>query len=143
MINSIYDCNTIEELVLYGNSLDISHNKLHLKASFSDSSNNILIFNYSSLVEKYKYFLEKYTKNIEFSDIEYEKYKFKPKSLSVDLYGTTELWSAILRMNNVLSISQFSLKKIKLFTTNILSVLNEIMILEENNIKENKSNNSI
>ena len=75
--------------------------------------------------------------------LNYEKYKFKPKSLSMDLYGTTELWSAILRINDIISISEFSLKKIRLFTTDILSVLNEVLILEEGNIKENKSNNSI
>jgi len=143
MITSIYECNTIEDLIKYGNSLDISHDKLHLKASFSDNSNNLIIFNYNSLIEKYKYFLEKYIKTIEFNDTEYEKYKFKPKSLSMDLYGTTELWSAILRINDIISISEFSLKKIRLFTTDILSVLNEVLILEEGNIKENKSNNSI
>jgi len=143
MINSIYECNTLEDLILYGKSLDISHDKLHFKASFLDNSNNIIIFNYSSLIQKYKYFLEKYIRTIEFNDVEYEKYRFKPKSLSVDLYGTTELWSAILRINNVLSINEFSLKKIKLFTTEILSALNEILILEEKNIKENRSNNSI
>ena len=142
-IQSIYSCSTIDDLIAYNKTLEISHNKLHLKASFTDNYDNKIIFNYTSLIEKYRYFLQSKIKLIELTDNEYLKYKFKPKMLSADFYGTTELWSSIMRINNLMSITEFTLKKLKLFTSDIMTVLNEILIIEEKNIKENICSNSL
>jgi hypothetical protein len=58
-------------------------------------------------------------------------YRFKPKMLSFDLYGTTELWSSLMELNGVLSIVDFTLETPKVFHPNsFMKKLNEVMIME-------------
>lgn len=139
----ITKCSTIEEIIKYGNSLPISHDKIHLKSSLIDGTGKQIIVNYSSFINKYIDFLQSIIVEINLSDEEFEKYKFQPKLLSFELYGTTELWSSILTLNNLSSATEFTKKKVKLFTKDIFRFLNEILILEDENIKENKKENNI
>lgn len=44
-----------------------------------------------------------------------ERYFYKPKTFSYDYYGTTELWLAVLRANNMRNISEFSLPTIQVY----------------------------
>lgn len=128
---------TIPDLIEYGKELAISHSTLHLKSSFTEGGDTIII-NYTSILDNYMPVLEQYIEDMELTDAEYQKYRFQPKLLSLDLYGTLELWSAILRINNITSITQFTLTNLKVFTENIFDVINEILILEEGAIKKNK-----
>lgn len=129
---------TIEKTVKAYNDLDFNHDKLHYKASFLDPAGKKIIINYSSLIDKYYDYLRKIIVDIELTDQEMIKYRFQPKRLSFDYYGTTELWSAILRINNMTTITQFDRKKIKMFTQDIFDFINEILILEENELMENR-----
>ena len=59
-------------------------------------------------------------------------YRFKPKKLSYDLYGTTELWDALLELNQMYSIIEFDREKYKVFDPReFKTALNEIMILKD------------
>lgn len=40
---------------------------------------------------------------------------YKPKSLSYELYGTTELWLALLRVNEMRNTTEFHLPVIKIY----------------------------
>lgn len=133
---SLQKCNTIQDLVTYGYQLPISHGKLHYKKSFTEN-NDILIINFNSILDKYWDYLQKIVVPKTLNDVDYNKYKFQPKRLSFEIYGTTELWSAILRINQLTSASQFTKQTINLFTMDIFEVLNEILILENTHIKEN------
>ena len=62
---------------------------------------------------------------------EYSKYRFNPKLLSYDIYGTTELWFLILEANELHSISQFDIKTIYLFSTDIVEKMTRILNLEK------------
>lgn len=139
----ITKCSSIEDMIEYGKMLEISHDKLHLKHKIIGSDGNPIIVNYSQLIDKYLDNLTPYIEEVTLSEEEYLKYKFQPKTLSLDIYNTTELWSLILKINNILSVSQFDIKTLKLFTMDIFRVLNEILILEEDNIKTNKNENGI
>lgn len=136
---SLQKCNTITELVDYSKSIAISHSKMHIKSKISDSSGNNIIMNYESLLNKYRDYLQKIIITRTLTDIEYAKYKFQPKLMSFELYGTTELWSSILSINNLTSASEFTLQKVKLFTYDIFDVINEILILEDDEIKANNA----
>ena len=136
---SIQKCNTITELIDYSKSLNISHSKIHIKSKFSDSSGNSIIMNYESLLNKYRDYLNKIIVTRTLTDAEYAKYKFQPKLMSYELYGTTELWSSLLSINNLTSASQFTMQKLKLFTYDIFDVINEILILEDDEIKSNNA----
>jgi hypothetical protein len=76
--------------------------------------------------------------SITFTDEEYMKYRFQPKRFCMDFYDTTELWSSILRINNMTSASQFVNQTIKAFTQDVFDVINEIMILEDERIRDNR-----
>jgi hypothetical protein len=143
MATSINKANTISDLIEYGKSLDISHDKLHFKAKIENSDGSITIINYMSLLDRYMEYLNPVIKTVTLSDAEFSKYKFQPKTLSFEMYGTTELWSLILRINNLTSAAQFTLKTLKLPTTDIFEVLNEIIILEMDEVKKNRTENGL
>ena len=83
------------------------------------------------MINKYKEYFDKITTTIILNEKEYKKYKFSPKKISNDIYGTTELWSMILYINNCKSITDFNLYKIKLFYPDqINDLINEIFIFE-------------
>lgn len=61
-----------------------------------------------------------------------EEYFYQPKSLSEYLYGTTELWLALLRVNNMRNITEFHLPIIKIYNPNALMNLIKIFFKREN-----------
>lgn len=133
---SIGDYETIGSLSEYIDQLDITYSKLFLK-SLIISGDNTLIVNSTSLSNKYYDYIMKNTMTLELSNSEYMKYRYQPKLFCYDIYGTTELWFLLLRINNFTSISEFNSKKIKVFSGSIFNVLNEILVNENTNILEN------
>jgi len=113
--------------------LEISYRVLHPSAKINDKNNKRYVnFPFSSIINKYKDFLYSFIITIALTEEEQNYYQYKPKMLSEDLYGTTELWDAILLLNNNVSVSEFKPKKLKLYDpAKFKRYLNEIMLLEE------------
>lgn len=44
-----------------------------------------------------------------------DKYFYKPKTLSLELYDTTEMWLSLLRVNGMRNITEFSQSIIKVY----------------------------
>lgn len=132
-LNSI---NNLSEFGTYAKSLDLSHDKMHLKSKLTFNSGNIIV-NSTSLANKYWDYILNTCYEIELSDIDYLKYRYQPKLYCYHKFGTTELWSLLLKVNNITSVAEFNMKKFLTFTDRIFTVLNEIMILEEDNIAKN------
>ena len=65
------------------------------------------------------------------SNEEYFKYRFNPKLLSYDIYGTTELWFLILEANELHSVTQFDLRTLYIFNTSIVDRVTRILNLEK------------
>lgn len=135
----LINCNTIDKVIKKGKQLEISHDKMHFKASLLDSEGNPIIVNHTSILMKYIDFLQDYIVDVEMTDSEFSRYMFQPRLLSYDLYGTTELWSSILALNNITHSSEFKIQKLKLFKNNIFDAINEILVLENREIKRNKT----
>lgn len=133
-----FSASTIDGVAKAGQELELSHGKMHFQSAFTDPSKNKIIINYSSILDKYYDYLQKIIVTITFTDEEYLKYRFQPKRFCMDHYDTTELWSSILRINNMTSASQFVNQTIKAFTQDIFEVINEIMILDQENIQDNR-----
>lgn len=55
---------------------------------------------------------EEYGVNYTFSDIEFLKYKYRPKLVAFDLYGCAELGSLLLLLNDMCSVRQFNRKNV-------------------------------
>lgn len=128
---------TIQDIISAGKELKICNRELSLKSVVTNSANEKFIVNTANLFEKYYEILLNNTVIVVLTDEEYLKYRFKPKVLSYDLYGTKELHYMLLRLNHVYSVVNFDFKELRVFNTNILNLLNEIMILENENYIEN------
>lgn len=70
---------------------------------------------------------------------EKERYKFNPRFLSYELYGTPELWADLLYINNMVSVAEFKKDTIKVFTTEIINALIEIKLIIENDLTDNRA----
>lgn len=117
----------------------ITHDKLFIKAVCTETNDkSIIIFNINSLITKYiEEIKKKYIQKVALTDEELNKYKFKPKLFCKDMYGTTELWSSLLLINNMISQVDFTASTIYAFKPSIIDFINEMNVLEENNINDN------
>lgn len=59
---------------------------------------------------------------------------FKPKSVSFDIYQTTELWLALMRLNNFRNITEFDQQIIKIYNPAGLKELINIFFKREKKI---------
>lgn len=123
---------TMTEQVKNIEKLDISYRILHPSITIKDeaSGNNIEI-PFSSLTNKYREFLKSIIISIELDDAFMLKYRFKPKMISEELYGTTEFWNDILILNNCFRTCDFQPRVLKVYDQKKLkSYINQILILE-------------
>lgn len=129
----MYIPETIMDQVNHGEELEISYRNLHSKAIIHDQERDIhLRIPFDSLINKYRYFLDKIVITINLDETYRKYYRFRPKLLSYDTYGTTELWFALLELNGCASVIDFDLKTIKIYDPKkFKSYINEIMNLEE------------
>lgn len=130
-------CTHIGDFTKYEKELKVSHSSLFLKSSISTSDKNIII-NAKSLISKYYDIIIKNTISVTLSDTDYLRYRYNPKLYCYEKYGTTELWSLLLKVNNMTSVTEFTSKSFTAFSSKILDVINEVLILENDNIKDNE-----
>lgn len=128
---------TIEEQIDYGMDTPLSNSIMHMKEKFKDKNDRVIVHCATPLITKYWDIIQNYVVDIELTEDEFLKYARRPRLLSLEKYETIELWASILLINNMVSPVQFNKRKIKMFTTDILEILEELLILEEGNIKLN------
>ena len=93
-----------------------------------------------SIVCRYYDSLKSYITTLTFETTEQKKrYRFNPKFLSYDLYGTPELWADLLYINNMTSVAEFKKDTVKVFTSDILNALVEIKLIIENDLIDNRN----
>lgn len=130
---------TISDLAEYGDSKNLSHENLHFKDSFYNSKTDVVqVVSFNSIIDKYYYILYPLLVKVELTDQEIERYRYKPRMYCQDVYGNIELWSTLLRMNNILTPSEFDKKKFKGFSKDFLDKLDEIMIIEGDRLDANR-----
>lgn len=106
--------------------------------AFKEKINDELIIKFHNLLSKYHDLMRKYIVQVELTEVEYNRYKCLPNLLSYDLYGTPELAYSILYINNMVSMTEFTKRKIKVFATNINEVLKELMVLSKEDLDRNR-----
>ena len=129
---------TIQSIIEDGKELKMTIKDLSLKEVITNSSGEMFVVNMYNLYEKYYELLLEHTVIVTLSDLDYKKYRFKPKLLSKDLYGTTELHYMLLRLNYVYSVINFDFTEIRVFTADIKQLLNEIMVMESEDYIDNE-----
>lgn len=106
---------TIEDFIEAGKDVTITYYNLSILQQVDNiqySTENVL---YDYMDE-----LSKMAVNVVMTDNEYNKYCYKPKLLSYDVYGSTELYFVILALNNMCDIKDFNIKKLKLINKDVL-----------------------
>ena len=122
---------TIQELIDSVNDMEISYRNLHTNI-YIKNKDDVIKIPYKSIIREYLPYLQSSVVELKLSPEEVSKYRFKPKKLSYDLYGTTELWSALLELNRLYSIIEFNKEVYKVFEPKeFMTLLNEVLILED------------
>ena len=132
------DKSTIQAVIASGLDNRMTNRELSLKEVLTNSAGEMFVVNMFNLFEKYYELLIDNSIIVVLSDAEYKKYRFNPKKLSEDLYGTKELHYMLLRLNHMYSVIEFDLTEVRVFNRNIVSLLNEIMVLESDEFIENE-----
>lgn len=114
---------------------DLSYRMLHPAAIIYNEETDVTIeAPFSSITAKFHDYLSNYIVEANLTSIDCDNYRFRPKSLSYMIYGTTEFWSDILILNNCASIREFQPtvdKPVRYYDPSALKrLLNEIMIIE-------------
>ena len=124
---------TVTEQISTIESMDISYRTLHDAAILHNKENDSTIrIPFASLIDKYSNYLYEIIITLE-SDAttDLTVYRYNPRKLSLDIYGTTEFWDSILLLNNCKSVIDFDLREIKIYDpTRFKDYLNEIIINE-------------
>lgn len=129
---------TTPEQISYIKTLSIAYRTMHSDAIICDSftERNIRV-PFSSYCNKYRDFLSHIVSEIPLTQKEQDMYMYKPKTLSLDLYGITELWSELLILNNAFSIKDFKPVILRAYDPSLLKTyITEILILENEELEE-------
>lgn len=124
---------TMQSLIDAYNRNEKSYRNLHEQAViYLSKSNEYIRVPYGSITNKYRDFLAGASMVIELSDEQVNKYRYKPRLVAKDLYGTSELWYAILELNNMCSVIEFrDIKYLRVYhPSTFYKMINEIMIME-------------
>ena len=123
---------SLSEQITEAEKLEISYKSLHPSYTiYNEQTDETIELPFSSITNEYKTYLLACVKSIQLSEKEKENYRYSPKKLSYDLYGTTELWADLLKLNGCVSIADFEPDFIRVYDPNTFKeYLNEIMIAD-------------
>lgn len=122
---------TIDEFTKEYNQETISYGTLHLKEIFEKDDGILNILSSESILNKYDDELKSSIITLTLNDSEFNKYQYNPKFLSFELYNTTELWFMLLHVNELYYSAQFNLNPVKVYTANIINIIDRILNLEQ------------
>lgn len=131
-----YDQTTITGYITQGKLLKVSESAMSFKEVIDDE----IVVQYHNIMTKYVDILRPYIMEFEMTDEELQRYKHQPALYCYEAYGTPELASSLMYINNMVSRADFKKKKIKTFTTNIMDIIKELMSLNERDLKNNRAN---
>ena len=132
---------TVEDFIELGKSIDdIQYSKFAILSKASNDVENPILYAEHNVIYDYEEEFKILSQTIEMTDSEYHKYRFKPKLLAYDLYGSTELFFVILYINGMYNIKDFDRRIIKLISKkNMTDLLEAIYNAEQNYITTNRS----
>ena len=96
--------NYIDDFIDAGQNLAFGHEKYMLKYQTEQSK---IVVPMQSLIQKYRGAFRKYIVEYEMTDKEFERWKYNPKRMCKEMYGTPELWTEILFINHMVGITEF------------------------------------
>ena len=129
---------TIEEFIDMGDTDDITYANFSILVKCI-GENSIVQYAQDNIIYDYLPELNERTVTLTMTDNEFIKYRYKPKLLAYDLYGSTEVYFVIMALNGMCNIKDFNKKKLKLlYKSDLLELLNEIYSAESDYILYNR-----
>lgn len=130
-----YTQNTIPLFIQEGKNLIISEDTM----AFKEKIDHDIIIPCHNIITKHYNAIKNYIDEFTFTDDEFVTYKFQPQKYCYATYGTPELASSLLYINNMISRLEFNKKNIKIFRpSSIMDIIKELMSLSEYDLKKNK-----
>lgn len=148
MISASYDyqkpnfTSTIDQYI----SCKSSDNMCYHKLSFIDKHGDIEYDTYNVLSDYIDEIKDEYCVVVKLSNDEMAKYKYRPKLLCFDIYGSTELAFIILIINDMSSVKQFTKNTLYMPRRDIMQELIRYLINANNsaiNAYNSKNNNNM
>lgn len=124
---------TISDLIRSIDHEEISYRNLHTTFCIRENGTDTIQVPYKSIIREYIDLMNEDAVSVKLPDDEVRIYQYKPKKLSLDLYGTTELWAGLLELNYMYSVLNFDcMKPFLVFNPGtVRKKINEILIAEE------------
>lgn len=132
---NIATASKLDNMVKLGSSVSLKYSKLCYKR-LTDNDQIRCMYN---VLDDYTDILDTYLIDVTLSPEEVKKYKYNPKRMAYDLYGSTDLYSFILYINKYASIREFTLNdpNIKLIhVDNLTTILSSILSIEQDALSE-------
>jgi hypothetical protein len=133
------EASTITQQINLGKSNKMTNTTFCEKTLVKADNDTFIILNLGSILSKYWSQLKKSSYVYQFTEPELQKFEYRPNLLSYSLYGTIEFAPFILKLNNMVSETEFGgFKTLRLFNSNIRDLLNEILIREKQTFIQNE-----
>lgn len=132
---------TIEQFIQTEQNKSIKYPNYYYQKVISEDDLHV-IMNYQSIMDRYVQYIRDYLTEIELSQEEMRKYRYNPKRLSFNLYGTTSYWWSIIFANQIHSLTEFDFSRdnvIKVFTREGISAFSTVLSVAKTFISENQS----
>ena len=101
-----------------------------------------IVYSINNIIYDYMDELKSYRKLVSVTENDKIKYKYKPKLLAYDLYGTTESYFIILALNGMCNVKEFDLKDNTFYAltpSDMTSLMSAIYRAEQNYITLNRN----
>lgn len=138
---SVEETYTLSQFISMKDNDEITYRNFSiLQKSITDPT---MIYSIDNVIYDYLEEMKLYRKLVTVSDQEKIKYKYKPKLLSYDIYGSTEAYFILLAMNGMCNIKEFDLLDNTFWAlspTDMVTFLNTISKAESEYITLNRSN---
>jgi hypothetical protein len=124
---------SLQQFIDSGSKVSITYGKFSTTETVGD-----IKFPSYHVVDDYLDEIKSYAVDVELTKDEYFKYKYRPKILAYDVYGSTELDFIILALNGLADMKDFDLRTVKLlkktYMTNIISSIynSEVGFIQSN-----------
>lgn len=128
---------SLESFIEAGSADEQTYNNFSILFHCAADPNIILAS--TNIIYDYMDEIKKCLVEVEFTDKQYLRYRYKPKLFAYDVYGSTELYFVIMAINNICDIKDFNKTKIKaLYKSDMKALLNAIYNAESSYIKKNR-----
>lgn len=132
---------TIDQFIQTEQNKSVKYPNYYYQKVISEDDLHV-IMNYQSIMDRYVQYIRDYLTEIELSQEEIRKYRYNPKRLSFNLYGTTSYWWSIIFANQIHSLTEFDFSRdnvIKVFTREGISAFSTVLSVDKTFISENQS----